>query len=108
MNPPLPPHRLDYQPLEKSKSPGLRVLRRWTLAFCWIWIGILLLCAIVAISLRKDPMSSIHSDLLDWRDVTRTVSRDVFLAIPFMIIALLLRPKRPKKKLDEAEDRSVP
>jgi hypothetical protein len=67
----------------------------------------LILYVIVAIGLRKDPMSSIHSDLLDWRDVTRTVSRDIFLAIPSIIIIVLLRSKRPKKKRDEAEDRSV-
>ena len=72
-------------------------IRRVVATFLWLCSGGCILLAVVAITLKKDALSSIHSDLLDWRDVTKAVSRDMFVTVFLIICALYLRRGRTTK-----------
>ncbi len=62
------PEPLDYRtPPPAPQGPGqfINTLRRMVLISYWIFAGVMTLYALIAIILRENPLSSIHSDLLD-------------------------------------------
>ncbi len=89
-----PPPILDYDSPIKRPSALAVSLRRLVAAFLWFWAGVYFLLAVIAVWLRKDVLRSINSDLLNWRDVTKTASLDIFLTVFFVVCALALRKKR--------------
>lgn len=64
-------------------------MRRVLTGFCWFWAGMAILLGCWAVLFRQDI--SHDSRLSDWRDITKVVSRDIFVAACFLICALLLR-----------------
>jgi hypothetical protein len=93
MSPP-EPHQVDCRAGDPRNSLQ-NIVRRLIAALCWFLAACFVMVSAASVALKKDALSSINSDLEDWRDIAKAVSRDSFLAIFFVVCALWLR-RKPK------------